>query len=1033
MKKTLLTLFLTISSPLLLGVYGQESITHFDNKPYVEGEFLVQLKADKSLKDVIAKLPEKYNVTLNRILSKPMRIWLVNFDHSQISHEQMQALLYTQKEVSLVDYNYKIQMRSTVPNDANFSSQWHHVNTGQTGGTADADIDSDEAWDITTGGLTATNDDIVVCLIESGNLDHTDLTGNRWFNAGEIPNNNIDDDGNGYIDDYNGWNPVDQNDDYIPNGTNNLHGTNCLGMIGAKGNNGTLVAGANWDVKLMVVGDYSISTQANAVEAYTYPLEMRQLWNNSNGSQGAFVVATSSSWGIDQADPANYPIWCSFYDTLGKYGIINIGATTNSNLDVDTQGDMPTGCGSPYMVGVGRTDHNDNTAGGYGATTIELGAPGINVVTTANSSGTTTTTGTSFACPLTAGVVGLAYSIPCTSFMSIVKANPQQGADLVLQALLSGTDPKSALTNKFVTGGRLNAKNTLDDLMSLTCSGSLCLAPSGITTANITSVSADVTWNPYDSATQYDLYYQEAGTGSWTTVSVTGTTYNLTGLMPCTNYEYYLQSICNSDSSSTTGVQTFLTSGCGNCIDLSYCTNAATDGVDEWIESVEIDTWSNVSGNDGGYGDFTNGASSLSLDLNASYNITLTPSWPSSSGYDESFRIWIDLDQNGVFDVADLVYDQGTAAQIPATGTITIPATATPGSTRMRVQMAYIGSGQTTFPAECGSFTWGEVEDYCVDLVPSVICGYSVTSTIQDPTCSDLDDGSIAVSVTGATSPYTYDWGGLSTTSSVNNLGDGSYTLVITDDTGCDTTINYSLNYTTTVGVAVSSTDASCNGTTDGTLTANATGSSGYSYVWSNGVTAMNNSNVGAGTYTVTVTDGNGCTGTGSGTVNEPTAINAAFNSSQSGMTVNFTNTSSTGTYLWDFGDGNTSSAANPSYTYASEGTFMVCLTVTTSCGSDSTCAPVQSLNTSGIDGNEALIFNYFPNPVSNEMTLMNILKEVHRIDVVDATGRLLNVYNVNGPTFKINVRGMSEGSYFMVARDEEGRPLGTYKFTVLK
>lgn len=1024
---------LAVASPLFMGITAQESITHFDNKPYVEGEFLVQLKAGKSIKDVLNNMPEQYNVKLDRLLSKPMRIYLVTFDHHAISHQSFQAFMYTQKEVSIVDYNYKIEMRATLPNDADFADQWHHVNTGQTGGTADADIDSDLAWDITTGGQTATNDDIVVCLIESGNLDHVDLDGNRWFNANEIPNNSIDDDGNGYIDDYNGWNPVSQNDDYIPNGTNNLHGTNCLGMIGAKGNNGTLVAGANWDVKLMVVGDYSINTQANAIEAYTYPLEMRQLWNNSNGAEGAFVVATSSSWGIDGADPTNYPLWCNFYDTLGKYGVLNVGATTNQNLNVDTQGDMPTACGSDYMIGVGRTDHNDNTAGGYGATTIELGAPGINVVTTHNSNTTTTTTGTSFSCPLTAGVIGLAYSIPCPSFMAIVKANPQQGADLVLQALLSGTDPKTALANKFVTGGRLNAKNTLDDLMTLTCSGSICLSPSSITASNIGGTSADINWNPYDSATQYVFYYQEEGSGSWTNVDVTGTSYSMTGLMPCTTYEFYMQSICDQDSSSTTSVQTFTTTGCGNCVDLTYCTNAATDDVDEWIESVEIDAWSNVSGNDNGYGDFTNGGTSaLSMDLGQSYAVTLTPDWGGTS-YDEYFRVWIDLDQSGVFDASELVYDQGAAAQTAATGTISIPSNATPGSTRMRVQMAYLGSGQNTLPSECGTFQWGEVEDYCVDLVQTVICGMDVTNTVVDPTCADLDDGSIAVSVSGGSTPYSYDWGTLgNTSSSVNGLGDGTYELIITDGTGCDTTINYNLSYTTTIGVSVTTTDVSCNGLSDGSLTASATGSSGYSYAWNNSVNSANNANVAAGTYDVTVTDGSGCTGTASGTVNEPAAVNADFTVAENGMTAQFTNNSSTGSYLWDFGDGNTSTATNPSYTYTSEGTFTVCLTVSTSCGTDSTCTSVVSASTASIGNNENAYFSYYPNPAKDVMNISNVSNEVVTIDVVDATGRLLESYRVNRSSFEMNVSRMSGGTYFLNARNENGELLGTHKFTVL-
>jgi hypothetical protein len=1029
MKKTLLTLMLALATPFFVEVSAQESVTHFDNKPYVEGEFLVQLKADKSLKDVLNRMPEQYDVKFGRLLSKPMRIWLITFDHQAISHSNFQSLLYSQPEVSIADYNYKIDMRATIPNDADFSDQWHHVNTGQTGGTADADIDSDLAWDITTGGQTATNDDIVVCVIESGNLDHIDLSPNRWFNANEIPNNGIDDDNNGYIDDYDGWNPVAGNDNYGTGG----HGTNCLGMIGAKGNNNSLVVGANWDVKLMVVGDYSISTQANAIEAYTYPLEMRQLWNNSNGSEGAFVVATSSSWGIDGADPTNYPLWCNFYDTLGKYGVLNVGATTNSNLNVDTQGDMPTACGSNYMIGVGRTDHNDNTAGGYGATTIEFGAPGINVVTTANTNTTTTTTGTSFSCPLTAGVIGLAYSIPCPSFMAIVKANPQQGADLVLQALLSGTDPKAALANKFVTGGRLNAKNTLDELMTATCSGSICLAPSGITTSNIAGTTADVNWNPYDSATQYVFYYQEAGTGSWTSTNVTGTSYNFTGLMPCTSYEYYLQSICTSDSSSTTSVQSFTTTGCGNCVDLSYCTNSATDAVDEWIESVEIDTWTSTTGNDNGYGDYTNGgAASLSMDLGQTYNVTLTPDWGGTT-YDEYFRVWIDLDQSGDFDASELVYDQGAAAQTAATGTISIPSTATPGSTRMRVQMAYLGTGQNTLPSECGTFQWGEVEDYCVDLVQSVICGMTVTNTIQDPTCSDLDNGSIAVSVAGGATPYSYDWGTLGTSSSVTGLGDGSYQLVITDGSGCDTTISYQLDYTTVMDVSVTTTDASCNGTTDGSLTATATGSTGYTYAWSNSVTTATNSNVAAGTYSVTVTDTDGCTAVANGTVNEPAPVNAAFTANESGMIVNFTNNSSTGTYLWDFGDGNTSTATDPVHTYGDEGTFTVCLTVTNSCGTDSTCTTVVSADASGIDDNEVMLFGFYPNPASDELTITEVSPEVVNIEVVDAMGRLLESYRVNNTTFDINVSRMSSGSYFFIPRDELGNSLGTYKFNVIR
>lgn len=838
-------LFLFVSG----NFYAQTGKNHFDDKSYVEGEFLIQLTSEQSLRGLLEAAPSEYKLEVAEFLSPPMLIWLVKFDHHVISHEAMQYWFYSQKSVTVADYNYYIQMRSTIPGDPSFNQQWHHNNTGQTGGTIDADIDSDLAWDITTGGTTATNDDIVVCMIESGNLDHQDLSPNRWFNAAEIPGNGIDDDGNGYVDDYNGWNPVAGNDNY---GTGS-HGTNCLGMIGAKGDNGLNVVGANWDVKLMVIGGYQINTQANAIAAYTYPLVMRKRWNQSNGAEGAFVVATSSSWGIDGANPANYPLWCQFYDTLGYHGILNIGATTNSNLNVDTAGDMPTACPSDYMIGVGRTDHNDQTAGGYGVNTIPLGAPGINVVTTSGTTGITTTTGTSFACPLTAGVVGLAYSIPCPSFMTIVKSNPRLGADLVRQALLDGVDVKSQLATRFSTSGRLNSRNTLDRLMEETCSS--CFAQN-IETAAVEN-SATITFNSNAEVNSTTLYWRETGNVSWTTVTGISSPYQLTGLDACSAYEFYLESICTSDTGESS-VETFNTSGCGNCIDLTYCdsrsagsnqsriafispsgvvatitnyvktnnwggdiedgyvygnlvlvnggganpnegcgtlTNASavsgniavavrgtcdfsTKAVNaqnagatalllinnqgtapaslgagagagsvtipvvmisqaqganllsalsgggtatgvmgiqhEWIESFTLNGVTTTSGDNNGYA-AADGTNAITLTQGDSYPFSLTPGFDAQV-LPEYTRIWLDANQNGTFETSEVIFNQGSASFGTVSGNVTIPSTAVAGSTRLRVQMAYQGTGQTALPNVCGDFTWGEVEDYCVTI-----------------------------------------------------------------------------------------------------------------------------------------------------------------------------------------------------------------------------------------------------------------------------------------------------------------------------
>lgn len=1008
-------------------VLAQQDHTHFDGKNYIEGEMLVQLKANYGMRGIISKLPLHWQAKQDWEVSKPMRIWLVKFDHTQVTHAEFQNFLYQVEGVSIVDYNYKVKHRATVPNDNNFNQQWHHVNTGQTGGTTDADIDSDLAWDITTGGTTATNDDIVVCMVESGNLDHNDLSPNRWINTAEIPGNNYDDDGNGYIDDYNGWNVSQNNDNYGTGG----HGTNCLGMIGAKGNNGNQVVGANWDVKLMVVADQNGSSQASVIAAYTYPLVMRQMWNNSNGSQGAFVVATSSSWGIDGANPNNYPLWCAFYDTLGIHGIISVGATTNQNLNVDVSGDVPTACPSNYMIGVGRTDHNDNTAGGYGLTTINFGAPGIDVVTTANTNSTTTTTGTSFSCPLTAGVVGLAYSIPCPSFMALVKSNPQQGADLVVQALMDGTDPKSQLSSRFITGGRLNAKNTLDELMLVACSGNICISPSGASAGNITSTGATITWTPYATATASLLYYREVGAPSWTTLSSGGSSLNISALTACTSYEFYMQSVCGSDTSSNTSTQQFTTIGCGNCVDLTYCTNNATDGAEEWIDNISVGTYTNNSGNDAGYGNFTL-AGSISMDIGTPYTFNGTPAWLGTQ-YDEYWKVWIDLDQNGVFDAADLVYDQGTSSQLPVSGTITIPVGSASGSTRMRVQMAY-DDGNNNLPTECGSFTYGEVEDYCITVVQTQICGMNVTSTVTDPACSGVDNGTIALNVTGGTPGYTFNWNGAgSTGSTASNLGAGNYTVTVTDATGCDTTISYSLNYTTSVSVSVTGQDVSCNGDNDGSATATASGSTGWAYQWQGGPSTATYNNLTAGTYTVTATDGQGCAATGNVTINEPPAEQASFTSVETGLTVDFTNTSSAGSYSWDFDDGNSSTQTSPTHTYATAGTYNVCLTLTTSCTTDTECENITVEDGIGIEEWESSLIQVFPNPASNVVYFQIDIPSARTIELITMDGKVVRSINVQGSVVEMDLKNLSNGMYFYQVRHTSGQLMKASKLVISK
>jgi len=368
--------------------------------PYVPGELLVQISADADpaqiAQDLSAINGVETSIEASKLLSKHSRIWKFTFDADAFQSRDIKSIFWQHPGVEIVQYNHYVTLRET-PNDPDYGSQWHHNDF------TDNDIDSEEAWDITTGGTTAFGDEIVVCVIEGGNLNHVDLEGNKWVNEGEIPDDGIDNDGNGYIDDYDGWNVGNNDDSGVFNGG---HGTQVMGMIGAKGNNDLGVAGVNWDVKIMSVAGENIGSEASVIAAYDYAMNMRMLYNETGGAQGAFVVATNASWGIDNGDASSIPLWCGFYDTLGENGILNCGATANNNVNIDVVGDIPTACASDYMISVTATNSADvRTFSGYGATTIDLGAPGEAVWTTQGTNGYGSTSGTSFASPLTAGAI----------------------------------------------------------------------------------------------------------------------------------------------------------------------------------------------------------------------------------------------------------------------------------------------------------------------------------------------------------------------------------------------------------------------------------------------------------------------------------------------------------------------------------------------------------------------------------------------------------------------------------------------------
>ncbi len=553
-------------------------------------------KLDHVLGDVMVKMTPQGNVrqlqqrmqtfrgkptqlAIVRELSKPMRIWLLHFDHATIHEVQFLAELRRQPEVEVAQFNHIFEERETTPDDPNFSAQWQWVNTGQSGGTPDADVDADLAWDLTTGGETADGREIVVCVVEGANRNHPDLQGNMWVNEAEIPNNGLDDDGNGYPDDYEGWDVVNGSDDINPSG----HGTTVSGMIGARGNNGSMVSGINWNVKIMHV-EYGSTLESNVIAAYTYPFLMRKLYNETNGAEGAFVVATNSSWGIDGGQPSDSPLWCAFYDSLGMVGILSCGSTTNNDDNVDVVGDLPTACPSEFLLSVTATNRNDvRTFSGFGTTHVDLAAPGENVVSLTLNGAPSNSSGTSFASPLVAGIIGLLYAAPCSSLGAEAVADPAATALRVRDAIFAGVDVKPNLLDEVKTGGRANAYNSM--LLLLQQCGP-CPKPYNLALSQLTDTSANLHWVSTDSTVATAVRWRVVGDTTWNSLENAPNPFQFSGLLACTEYEVQIEDTCADTTSGFTGNFFFKTDGCCEAPDVISVENITqTDAQLTW-ESV---------------------------------------------------------------------------------------------------------------------------------------------------------------------------------------------------------------------------------------------------------------------------------------------------------------------------------------------------------------------------------------------------------------------------------------------------------------
>jgi subtilisin family serine protease len=520
---------------------AQGILSNMEKGDYLEGELLVKFRSG-----VMQASSLSVHQAAGASVSKRFPV-VQGLEHVRLPEGLSVSDAITQymsePDVEYAEPNYIRRISSmNIPNDEYFGNQYALHNTGTyAGGFDDADIDAPEAWVTSTG-----SNNIKVAILDTGiDYDHSDLAGNIYTNPLENPTNLIDDDGNGLVDDWRGWNFFSNTNNPMDD---NGHGTHVAGTVGAVGNNGAGVSGVMQSVQLMALkvcdADGSCTSSA-LISGINYAV-----------SKGANVM---------NASLGGFPFSMSEFNTLQaarNSGVLLVAAAGNGSMDgVGDDNDInphyPSGYDLDNVIAVAATDQNDRRVpfSNYGPNSVDVGAPGVYIFSTVPNWWSSFAgfgvldffAGTSMASPHVAGLAGLLYSyydgVQDTGFTY------SQTRDTIFRYV----DPLETLDGWIKTGGRINAYKAITSIKKPTGLVAVLGGAFPLPGAenSVASSNTDVTLTWTDNATGEDGYQVERriyDTGSFETITFLGpdhTTYTDSDVSSSTTYQYRVRAFNN--------------------------------------------------------------------------------------------------------------------------------------------------------------------------------------------------------------------------------------------------------------------------------------------------------------------------------------------------------------------------------------------------------------------------------------------------------------------------------------------------------